>query len=352
MSEPVAILGVGMMTAVGLSAPETTASVRAATMLLTETSIHDKHFEPITLAEVPEDGIPPLSASLEDVGLTSREGRMLRLASTPLLECLGALPADKPPPGLMLALPEAETTRALDDQAFVAHLGEQAEGTFDVRWSEAGYRGRSGGVRAIGRALDWLDSGRVEFVLAGGVDTYRDTYVLATLDKDQRLKSSSNLDGFIPGEGAGFLLLARHEVAADAGIPVIASVSPISVGSEPGHLHSDEPYRGDGLAGTLANLVQSGVLSEPIREVYSSMNGESHWAKEWGVAVIRNGSALSEDHGMHHPADCFGDTGAACVPLMVGMAALEIRDGFGRSPALVYGSSDREERGALVVSAA
>ena len=48
-TDPV-IVGVGMMTAVGLTAPETAASVRAATMRYTETSIRDRRFDAITSA--------------------------------------------------------------------------------------------------------------------------------------------------------------------------------------------------------------------------------------------------------------------------------------------------------------
>ena len=82
------------------------------------------------------------------------------------------------------------------------------------------------------------------------------------------------------------------------------------------------------------------------------MNGENHWAKEWGVSFIRNSAAFDPDHGFHHPADCYGDTGAACGPLMVGLAALGIRNGKQGGPTLVYGSSDRGERAALTVSRA
>jgi 3-oxoacyl-[acyl-carrier-protein] synthase-1 len=54
---------------------------------------------------------------------------------------------------------------------------------------------------------------------------------------------------------------------------------------------------------------------------------------------------------MHHPADCFGDTGAACGPIMTGLAALGIRGSYRRAPALVYGSSDRGARAAMMVTA-
>jgi 3-oxoacyl-[acyl-carrier-protein] synthase-1 len=55
---------------------------------------------------------------------------------------------------------------------------------------------------------------------------------------------------------------------------------------------------------------------------------------------------------MHHPADCLGDTGAACGPIMAGLAALGIAGGYRRSPCLVYGSSDDGPRAALGVLAA
>ncbi|OLD92129.1 MAG: hypothetical protein AUG84_02150 [Chloroflexi bacterium 13_1_20CM_4_66_7] len=185
-------------------------------------------------------------------------------------------------------------------------------------------------------------------MLAGGIDCYRDLYVLGTLDMEQRVKSAANLDGFVPGEGAAFLLLSR----ADAGAGPLAAVTQVAQALENGHLYSEQPYRGDGLAVAIQQLVQLGAAAGPIQEVYSSMNGENHWAKEWGVAFVRNAPAFLQDHGMHHPADCYGDTGAACAVLMVGLAALGIKQGYRRSPALVYGSSDRGQRAAVVVKAA
>ena len=46
MPGEVAVVGIGMITAVGLSAAETAASVRSATARFTETSLMDKRFEP------------------------------------------------------------------------------------------------------------------------------------------------------------------------------------------------------------------------------------------------------------------------------------------------------------------
>jgi 3-oxoacyl-[acyl-carrier-protein] synthase-1 len=66
---------------------------------------------------------------------------------------------------------------------------------------------------------------------------------------------------------------------------------------------------------------------------------------------VRNRALFDATHVVQHPADCFGDTGAACGPLMVGLAAGAMKHGRQRGPALVYASSDRGLRAAVVVSA-
>jgi 3-oxoacyl-[acyl-carrier-protein] synthase I len=341
-----------MMTAVGLSSEETTASVRSGTMRFESSSFRDKRFQPFTLAEVPEDGLPPLEAELDDhAGLTSRESRMLRLATAPLGECVAPLGTRWRPP-LCLALPETETRRPLDRSRFLRLLARQTAGAFDPERSDASHAGRAGGIVAIGQAVAAIQGGQAEFMIAGGIDTYRDLYVLGTLDMEQRVKSQSNLDGFIPGEGAAFILMTSAAAAARHGLPALARLSSAAVGFEGGHLYSSDPYRGDGLAATVRQLVAAGIVEAPMAEVYSSMNGESHWAKEWGVTQIRVRPAFDPGHRVHHPADCVGDVGAAVGPLLVGLAAHGIARGYRRSPSLAYASSDRGTRAAVVLSAA
>jgi 3-oxoacyl-[acyl-carrier-protein] synthase-1 len=168
--------------------------------------------------------------------------------------------------------------------------------------------------------------------------------LLVHFEAEGRLKTGENLDGFIPGEAAGLLVLTRRSTAAQLGMPVLATIQRWAHGYESGHLYSSEPYRGDGLATTVASVIDS---DDPANEVYSTMNGESHWAREWGVTTVRNSAALPHDHAMHHPADCFGDTGAAAGPVMTGLAALGIAGGYRRPPCLVYASSDTGQRAAL-----
>ncbi len=354
----VVVLGVGMATPVGLSAPETAAAVRAGIALFARSDMHDQRGEPFTLAEVPDDALPELADGVAPAppapALTAREARLLRLATRPLLECLAALPAGAPAPGLVAALPSPRLSRgrrAVDGAGFLARLARQVGGAIDPRRSDASQVGRAGGIAALHWAAAAVRSGRAAYAVAGGVDTYRDLYVLGALDRERRVLSASP-DGFVPGEGAAFLLLAARATAGRAGARPLAALTPWATADEPGHLYSEAPYRGEGLARAVAALVEGGALPLPVREVYASMNGEHHWAKEWGVSVLRNRAAFDPDHGMHHPADCTGDTGAACGPLLAGLAALGVAGGYRRSPCLVYGSSDDGPRAALGVVAA
>jgi 3-oxoacyl-[acyl-carrier-protein] synthase-1 len=117
-------------------------------------------------------------------------------------------------------------------------------------------------------------------------------------------------------------------------------------------LYSPEPYRGDGLAQTIRQLITETPPSTPIRHVFSSMNGESHWGKEWGVGFIRNRAAFDPELNIVHPADSFGDLGAAAGPVLLGLASLALRDRRATGDVLVYCSSDHGQRAALMLTAA
>jgi 3-oxoacyl-[acyl-carrier-protein] synthase I len=350
-TDPVMIIGVGIVSPVGLTAAETAASVRSGVMRFSESALLDREFDPYTTAEVPDDGLRELPETLRaDRAITARQSRLLRLAGTALPECCSVLAANLTPRPIALALPEHETALPLDGAVFLSRLARQVGCVFNADLSIATHRGRAGGIAAVGHAAMLIRAGHTEFAIAGGVDTFCDPYVLSALDAEERVKSERATDRFIPGEGAAFLLLASPAAAAAANVAPLAQLSAVTLGFEPGHLYSAEPYRGDGLAATFAQLVQLGDIPAPLAEVFSSMNGESHWAKEWGVGYLRSRAAFRPTYGMHHPADCLGDTGAACGPLLIGLAAVGIRDRYRGSPSLVYGSSDRGQRAAVVVS--
>jgi len=86
-----------------------------------------------------------------------------------------------------------------------------------------------------------------------------------------------------------------------------------------------------------------------IDVVYSSMNGESHWAREFGVARLRNCRHFRESAVVEHPADCYGDLGAATGPVLMGLAALDLMKRARPARHLVCCSSDHTPRAAVIM---
>ena len=102
------ICGIGMVTPVGGSTAQTAASVRAGLSRYQESSVYNKRFEPMTLALVPDQDLPPLNEALAALpDLTARQARMLRLAEPALQEATEPLPAGQSVP-LFLAGPGIE----------------------------------------------------------------------------------------------------------------------------------------------------------------------------------------------------------------------------------------------------
>ena len=342
------ILGIGMMTAVGVGAAQTAASVRAGIARLAESSIHNRRFDPMVMATLPDEELPPLEESLDRIpGLTSRQRRMLRLAGPALKEAVADVGsvADVP---LLLAVPEAMPGRS--DPAgpkFLEHLAKQSGVGFQIGASRTYPSGRAATFKALSEALALLASGTAQRVLLGGVDSYLDLYLLATLDAEDRVLADGVMDGFAPGEGAAFLLLAPRRGPGGRGI---ASVVAAASGAETGHRYAEEPYRGDGLAETFQSIFATkGAADQAVASVLAGLNGENFGAKEWGTAYVRSKEHFLDDIALAHPVDCFGDAGAALGPLLMGLGAIGIQKGYLREPCLVWCSSDRETRGAALL---
>ena len=345
------ICGLGMVTSVGDCAAQTASSVRAGICRYEESAVYNRRFRPMTLALLPEDALSPLAEELQPASLTARQIRMLRLATTAMAEALAPLPEGRKVP-LFLAAPEPLPERpAVVDAGFLDQLLVQtaSAGRIDRARSALFPTGRAGGLEALAAALDSLDEDQVSFALVGGLETFLDLYLLATLDVESRVLADGVMNGFAPGEGAGFLLLGSERAREAASTPLRVRVGRPGLAEEAGHRFSEEPYRGDGLADAVgAALATSDAL--PVATVLSSLNGENFGAKEWGVASLRHAGELGDVHTMEHPADCFGDVGAAFAPILIGLGAIGMSKGYLPGPCLVYCSSELAPRGAVIVS--
>ncbi|WP_284665543.1 hypothetical protein [Myxococcus sp. SDU36] len=347
MSGGAEILGVGMMTPVGVNAPSTAAAIRAGIMRARETSLVDLRFRPYLGAFVSEEHLPAPDLPAAR-GLAAREQRMLRLALPALKEAAAGL--ERPLP-LMLGLPEeTDSSKGREPMPFLKSLGLASGIALELQRSRCFPNGRAAGLLALDAAVRFLDESKAPEVLVGGVDTLLDPMVLATLEVEDRIRRYGPADGLIPGEAAVFLRLGRKGEGKRLGCVPLARVLATATGQEPGHRYSREPYLGEGLAQTCRLLFDSTPAGlPPVRCVYAGFNGENFWAKEWGVTFLRSRERIAEAHRLEHPAENVGDPGAAYGPLMVGAAALGLRKGYREGPVLVWCSSDCESRGAVLL---
>ncbi|MCP3168086.1 beta-ketoacyl synthase N-terminal-like domain-containing protein [Myxococcus qinghaiensis] len=351
MNEIADILSIGMTTPVGLTAGASAAAARAGISRVKLSSIQDSRLQPLRAAFLEDEYLPPLTKGLrfDERPLTSRYRRMLRLATRALQE---ACPDGDAPP-LFLALPETPNPEGPIGASFLEHLSVQSGVKFDLSQSRVFPLGRAGGLVAMESACQALREGRFRTVLVGGVDTYLDLGLLGALEMEGRLLVEGALEGFIPGEGAAFLCLGTSREARRRKCAPLARLLALGQDKEPGHLYSQEPYRGEGLARALGRLFAASQAHRPrVRSVYASFNGENFWAKEWGVAHLRHSQHFEDHLHLEHPIECMGDLGAALGPMMSGLAALGLDKGYRAGPILVWASSDRESRAAVLLGEA
>jgi 3-oxoacyl-[acyl-carrier-protein] synthase-1 len=345
------IAATGMITPLGDSAAMTAAAVRAGASGYQSSGFYLNEDAHIRMALVPGEALQDcLNKELLPEDYAARQIRLLRLASLAMTPLRPLLPRGQKLP-LFIAGPEQliETDQPID-RAFLENLVEQTDVNLDLARSRVIAMGRAGGLAAVELAFRYFASTGERFALVGGVDTFYDGRLVQKLFEDKRLLVAGNMDGFIPGEGAAFLLLSREETPLIPHADKTVYLYEPGTASEPGHLASTQPYRGEGLASAVTAALDNAPTGK-IRTLYSSMNGEHFFAKEHGVALMRNNARLEENMKIEHPADCLGDLGAAFGPVAMGIAAAQLLDGRAASPCVVCCSSDGEPRAAAVMHA-
>jgi 3-oxoacyl-[acyl-carrier-protein] synthase-1 len=341
-----AVIGAShVLCSIGRGTGQVWASARAGIGRITSSQVIDRHFEPIAMGLVPEDALAPLDPELEKLPLPSRARRMLRLATPSLTAVLAE--AGRPVP-VFIGLPDLDAADAPWLAHVPAYLQTQAGIPIDRSRSVVVARGRASALMALEQALAALTADPETPVVVGGVDTYLDLRLLATLDGEQRILGSRVMDGFIPGEGAGFFVLSS-ESSAPRGDGPRAVVTTAASAMDPGHRYGDDPARGEGLAQAIELARQRMPPPAPIA-TFAGFNGENFEAKLWGVARLRHNDLFADPMAMDHPADKYGDAGAATGAILLALAAQALVTGTRTGPALVWAASDREPRACAIVS--
>lgn len=339
--QTVFLAGSGMITPIGAGVEMVNASVQARINRYQQSNIVGNDGELLRMALVPraawKDAINKKQLQGE---FTPRQRRMLRLATLALKDLACELPKQAVP--LFLAGPEFDLGSPGIDGGFIQNLAQQSGVEIDFQNSRFMGIGRAGGINVIETAFRYFEASDNHYAIVGGVDSYYDVETMNALDNAQRLLSGSAFDGFVPGEGAGFLLLISPNAPQDVLKSAIACLHVPGVACEEGHILGDGLFRGDGLSEAFTSAVS--VASKPINCLFSSENGEMHYAKELNTALMRNQSAMSDRYQVSRPAEYFGDLGAAFAAVAIGLASVNLTKDYS---SLIYGSSDSGARAAL-----
>lgn len=341
MSRKLYISAVGMLTPLGLDLPMTVASVRAGINVYADSNCLDDTGQAIKMALVPHAALPAIRSDISFHGRYNHwHKHLLRLAHPTIAQAMHGYQGHHAIP-IILNMPESQVMAEVGIPSdFVKQLAEQSQCHLSLQHQRLLTSGRAGVIEALALAEKLLYERDFDEVLIGGVDSYQLPSRLRALEREQRLAGPGNMDGFTPGEAAAFLRLSRHREHSCYGD---AHLSGAQIASEAGHLYSDGEYLGDGLAVAVTECCQYSTMALADK-VLVSANGERYWAKELGTAMIRNHDLLAEDITVEHPAEFYGDLGAAAAAVLIGLAAEAWVPGRAQ---LICASSDFALRGVV-----
>ena len=215
-------------------------------------------------------------------------------------------------------------------------------------------RGNASGLLVMQQAREVIAAGQSCFCVAGGVDSYLSADCLEWLDAQGMLKSSANRNGFLPGEAAGFCLLASGATAREFELPVLAWLETAGRAVEESRIRTRTICVGRGLSDAIEQaLAPLRMPQERIDESICDMNGEPYRSEEFAFTVLRTQKSFIDFSRFVTPADCWGDVGAASGPLFASLAIASQMRGYAKGPrTMLWASSEGGDRAAVVLRAA
>jgi 3-oxoacyl-[acyl-carrier-protein] synthase-1 len=205
-------------------------------------------------------------------------------------------------------------------------------------------RGRVGVLIAIDLASQLLQKG-CSAVLVVATDSLLTARTLSTYIAQQRLLTEDNSNGFIPGEGAGALLLGKDSEVAVACIG-------LGFSQEDATILSENPLKGVGLATAIKIALKSAGLALHEMDFRSTdIAGEQYYFKEAAIALSRLLRGRKEKFDLWHHAECVGEIGAASAIVAIVSAAFGMIKGYAPGlRCLIHISDDSGARAAAVIT--
>ncbi len=326
----------GLVTGVGLDAPSTCAAIRSAIDNFQETRFRDSGGEWLMGCEV------PFAEALRG------EARLLKMAARAIAECLDGLERrDCESMPLLLCLAEAERPGRIvrNDAQFLRQLEDELGIRFHEK-SAVIAQGHVSAAIALHQARHLIDQGGVAHVLVAACDSLLVGAALKDCEERERLLTSQNSNGFIPGEGAAALLVGALPATAQGQL----GCHGLGFAIEKAHVDSDEPLRADGLTAAIRqSLADAGCGESVLQFKVIDASGGEYAFKEAALAFSRLDRTKRTEFDVWHPADCIGEVGAAIGLVMIAVLKSACEKAYAKgSRVLLHLGNDNGRRASMI----
>jgi 3-oxoacyl-[acyl-carrier-protein] synthase I len=183
-------------------------------------------------------------------------------------------------------------------------------------------------------------------VLIAATDSFVSWPTLSHYEREGRLLTARNSNGFMPGEGAGALLVGKSDGSASELL-----CSGIGFAREAAHLDSGEPLRAEGLSQAIkAALADAGCEMHHMDFRITDLSGEQYYFKEAALALSRTLRQRKEEFDIWHPAESTGEQGAVAGAAVIALADAACRKAYSKGPnILAHMANDSGQRAALAL---
>ncbi len=345
MSASVHIWGYGARTPLGMAAQPSAAACRAGIA-----AIRAHPFFVDASGESLRGAFDPLL----DPALVGPQ-RLLALAETALREgcepLVGVTGVGGSVP-LFLALPEPRPGFGADEvQALRAGLAQLRQLPLPLGEIAATAQGHAAGFAMLALACDRIRRGEIALALVGGVDSYFCPETIEWLDSNRQIVSARARSAFVPGEGAGFCLLAGDVLTQRRGAASMGRLRCVALAREQHLIKTNDLCLGVGLTAVVDDAMSRLANEERrVQSIFCDINGERYRAEEWSYVCLRLPQYFDDPTAYRSPADSWGDMGAASAPLFAMLASQAALRGYAAGArSLLWASSEGGLRGAAVL---
>lgn len=335
--QPIAIVESGLVCSVGLNAPAACAAIRAAITNHAETDFTDRSGKNIIGASVPLDA--PWRGHT----------KLIKMLAMAVRECVDVDNIKLPSLPLLLCTAELNRSGRFDglDAALFNGLQNELSDQFHSTHSSIIAHGRIGAVFALAQARKLIYENNFPQVLIAAADNLLVGPTITSFEKQGRLLTGKNSNGFIPGQAASAILVSRPTAANNPQLVCIG----IGGAMENSTIDAELPLRAEGLRQAINNALTDAQCDMGRMDFrITDISGEQYYFKEAALALSRTLRQRKDAFDIWHPADCIGEVGAAIGPAMMAVALAACRKGYAvGNNILCHSSNDAGQRAAAVL---